>query len=802
MKITIVAHHGSPGHPDDFLHLQKHLPESVKIVSLHRGNRPKKISGGRIEMGYSFGCIPALKSALENNVNTVILVAPYLVPSERPGLLKKQVLKLPGVGAFLLGLMGPSGIEKMLVQSSYPAQIPENYRRDAVNYVIPYYLRQSIIEKDISEDEVDELLKAHAQKGTKILVIRGRDDRSSNPKVHINRLLEINRAREQIIEIAGHALLWTHPQDVASILLQMFKLKTPSKPNSLPQGKFGYFEGEHVGNNVSCFLTKHVHDFPTREILSWVHPDDIAKWNGNPETALPHSSVKVAELDHLVSVIASGLKDLGLKKGDRVIIFIPMSLYLYASMFAVQRLGAIAVFLDSWARRDQLGLSAEVAGPSMMISVEKAFAYLGEVPQIAKIPLKVVAGPHQGKYSASLEKLMQGAVRTEPQPVEREHTALITFTTGSSGTPKGADRGHRFLAAQHYALNRHLPYNDDDVDLPVFPIFSLNNLAAGVKTVIPAIDIGQPNDKDPLILYNQMKHQGVTCTTLSPSLFNALSSWCKQSGHDLKFLRRIVTGGAPVSNDDVANMKAVAPNADILVLYGSTEVEPMAHIEATEMLGQKGNPDPEIEEEGVNVGHMDSGLEVKYLKINKDPIFINQESDWADHEVKKGEVGEIIVAGEHVCQGYWNNEEAFFRAKIRDHRGVVWHRTGDLGRVDEQNNLWLVGRVHNAISRAGKYYFPVRAEVIMKKLPFVHRCAYLGVPDQALGEKTYALFSTKEKPSEADVAAWKVAIKRLLDKNDVVADDIMLVDEIPMDPRHHSKVEYGVLREKLFGIKV
>src|SRR5690606_1967444 len=154
-------------------------------------------------------------------------------------------------------------------------------------------------------------------------------------------------------------------------------------------------------------------------------------------------------------------------------------------------------------RRDQLGVSADVVAPRMMISVEKAFAYLSDVKQISDIGLKVVAGPHEGKYQATLESLMQGQKRTEPVAVEKEHTALITFTTGSSGTPKGADRGHRFLAAQHYALNRHLPYNADDVDLPVFPIFSLNNLAAGVKTVIPAIDVGAPNERDPILLYAQ-----------------------------------------------------------------------------------------------------------------------------------------------------------------------------------------------------------------------------------------------------------------------------------------------------------
>lgn len=797
-KFTIMAHHGSPGHPDDFLHIKRHLKTDIALCTPHRLHQEVQVNGERVELGYSFGAVAALQTALKNDVKKIILISPFIIPSEKPSGLKKCILRTPAIGALLLGLAGKKGIDKMLLESSYPAQVPETYTQDSLNYIIPKRLRQSILEKDIDEQSINELLAAHAAKGSKIYILRGREDKTSEVSKQIKPIIEITKAKEVIFDMAGHALLWTHPQELAEQIAQLVNSSEVNVTASVGEGKLGYFDGEHVGNNVSSFLTKHLKDFPTREILSWVSPEDIMKWDG--QSPLPHSNVKVAELDHLVSVIATGFKELGLQKGDRVIIFIPMSLYLYAAMFAVQRLGAIAVFLDSWARRDQLGKSAEVVAPRMIVSVEKAFAYLSEVPQIAAIPLKIVAGPHEGKYSASLEQLMQTKVRTEPAPVEKEHTALVTFTTGSSGTPKGADRGHRFLAAQHYALNRHLPYTDKDVDLPVFPIFSLNNLAAGVKTVIPAIDVGTPNDKDSLILFNQMKHQGVTCTTLSPSLFNAMARWCQQTGNDLSFLRRIITGGAPVSNDDVANMKKVAPNAEILVLYGSTEVEPMAHIEASEMLAQNGSSDAEIEDEGVNVGHMDEGLKVKYLKINKDPIFIKQDSDWNLHEVATGEIGEIIVAGEHVCQGYWNNEEAFYRAKIRDHRDTVWHRTGDLGRVDKNGSLWLVGRVHNAISRAGKYYFPVRAEVIMKKLPFVQKCAYLGIEDQELGEKTYAVFSLRDN-AQGNFEEWNKEIKRILDKNGVVSDEIIQVDDIPMDPRHHSKVEYGILRERILKDK-
>jgi acyl-CoA synthetase (AMP-forming)/AMP-acid ligase II len=531
-----------------------------------------------------------------------------------------------------------------------------------------------------------------------------------------------------------------------------------------------------------------------------VNPADIKNWNGDINTPLPHQSIKVAELDHLVAVLAHEFKTQGIAFGDRVILFLPMSLYMYASMFALQKMGAIPTFLDSWARRDQMGVSAKVAGPKAMISADRAFAYLADVPEISSIPIKIVAGEvtSQINYSAKLEVLLQGKTTLPIELVEKEHTALITFTTGSSGTPKGADRSHRFLAAQHYALNRHLPYADGDKDLPVFPIFSLNNLAAGVETIIPAIDVGAPAATDALVLYVQMKSAGVTCTTLSPSLFNALATFCIEKNLNLDFLKRVVTGGAPISRSDVARMKSVAKNAEILVLYGSTEVEPMAHIEAVEMLAETQDADHEIVEAGVNVGSLDSGLKYKFIHINKDAIYVNQNSDWKALEVPMGEVGELIVAGEHVCERYFNNEEAFFRAKIKDEKGVVWHRTGDLGKLDKHNNLWIVGRVHNAINRKGKYFFPVRAEIILKKFPFVSKAAFLGISDPTLTEKTYAVFSSADQNLNIEDA--KKEIQRVMEKNDFVVDEILHVDDIPMDPRHHSKVEYEVLKKKIMGI--
>jgi len=813
MKTTVVSYHGSPGRPEDFTPLKMELLKNYPAQSIVWNDLDRTKPGqatlsdiaegqssenehSLVLIGYSFGCNRLLLDALnflkfKGKIAQIILISPYLVAKNPPSSLTSLVLSTPLLGDTILKGKGPKAIKEMLEKSSFPDTIPSDYQSRLTDYIAPTVLKHSILEKN-GQDQFpfSQVIQKLNEEKIPVTILWGEKDQTSNYQEQIAPLAELPNLNLEKISAKGHALLWTAKSLVHSKVLEIVgQVATP----------IGYAQGISEQNNVFQFLNKHLRNFPDRKILTWVQPEELMKWDFKLTTPLPHKSISVKELHHLIGVIGTGLENLGVQKGDRAIVFIPMSLYLYAAMFALQKIGAVPVFLDSWARRDQLGISAKVADPKIIISVEKAFNYLLDVPEIQNIPIRIVAGPATGQYTARLEALMQNSQICPSAAVEMEHTALITFTTGSSGTPKGADRTHRFLAAQHYALNRHLPYNDNDVDLPVFPIFSLNNLAAGVNTIIPAIDVGVPNERDGLILMAQIFQEKVTCTTLSPSLFNSLSKFCLDNGMTLKGMKRIVTGGAPVSRDDIKRMKSVAPDAEILVLYGSTEVEPMAHIESAQMLGRKtqSDIDPEYVEEGVDVGFMDEGLRVKFIKIDKNPVYIKTTSDWQKMEVAQGEVGEIIVAGEHVCQGYFRNEEAFYRAKIRDYENVVWHRTGDLGKYDKDGHLWLVGRVHNAINRGGKYYFPVRAEIVLKKIPHVKLAAYLGIPDATLGEKTLAAVTLANQDADHSVVIKE--IDRLLKKNEVACDKILVVDKIPMDPRHHSKVEYDVLRKDLLA---
>lgn len=564
------------------------------------------------------------------------------------------------------------------------------------------------------------------------------------------------------------------------------------------QTKIGYFPGADRRNNVLSYMESHIQKFPDKVALKWANAAALKAWDGNHSTAILHDQITFKQFAQRIDSFSEGLKEIGIGKGDRVIVFLPMSLDMYTAMFAVQKVGAIAVFLDSWARSHHLGASAECVGPKAMISFDKAFELVEKVSEFDSMKIRILYGP--GTRGTHLFPELMRTPKNETCAVESEFSGLVTFTTGSTGKPKGANRTHRFLSAQHQALNHVIPYEPTDLDLPAFPIFSLNNLAAGVTTVLPALDLAAPSPNDPALLASQILNGAINCATLSPSMLVGLSNYCKTKNIKLSQLKRVVTGGAPISKDDVSLFYEIAPQSELWILYGSTEAEPMAHIEGRQMLKREKEQDPETVENGVNVGEISEDVQYKFIKIIDGPIELKSQK-WSDIEVAKGAVGEFIVTGDHVCRDYFNNEEAFKAVKILDSENRVWHRTGDLAYLDAGKDLWLVGRVNNAIDRNGEYFFPVQAEVLLKRFDFSGRAAFLGLPDGQMKNKTCAVVQLKEglDAKTFDFAKAKKEIQRIFAKNKIPVDVIHFVKSIPMDPRHHSKVEYGVLRQTLLG---
>ncbi|WP_374029175.1 AMP-binding protein [Bdellovibrio bacteriovorus] len=726
---------------------------------------------------------------MHDYVEHVVLITPYL-QAERPlSGLAQTLLKIPVLGDSLIQSSHKKSKEGFLKELFHPQNSESQ----------PYFAKVQERMQDWKLWKRTAFNKIHMQNtpwttrdicGVPVTAIFGKEDPLSNFPLQ-NKIIEQYPARKVIhLEKAGHGLLWSHPGEILKAL------EGAPVSSSSSSNKIGYYPGSDERNNVITYMEKHLREFPDRVALRWANRQGMAQWDGDPKKPIPHDQITYSQFALRINSFARGLLDIGIKKGDRVIIFLPMSLDMYTAMFAVQRIGAIAVFLDSWARSHHLGASAECVGPKAMISFKMAFDLVDQVPEFKSMPIRVLYGPGD-KFTHKFEELLKKEA-SPIEPVESEFTALITFTTGSTGKPKGANRTHRFLSAQHHALSHVIPYTEKDKDMPAFPIFSLNNLASGVTTILPALDLAQPSERDPAILACQIINENINCTTLSPSMLVGLARFCKEKGITLSGLRRVVTGGAPISKDDVKAFYDIAPQTDLWILYGSTEAEPMAHIEGRDMLKESKITDPEIIEEGVNVGHISDDIDFKFIRIKDGPIDL-AETAWSQIEVPRGEVGEFICTGDHVCRDYYNNPDAFKTTKILDEKSRVWHRTGDLAYIDADKNLWIVGRVNNAIERAGKYYFPVRAEVLLKRMDFTYRCAFLGMDDKSLGQATYAVVELKADINVAsfDFVKAKDEIRRVFDKNKIPVDEIKFVSKIPMDPRHHSKVEYKVLREQL-----
>ncbi len=513
-----------------------------------------------------------------------------------------------------------------------------------------------------------------------------------------------------------------------------------------------------VDNNIVSILEQNAQNTPDKTAL-----------------VFKNEELTFGELLWKVRSCANLLSNRGIAQGDRVIIMIPMTPELYITLLAVISVGAVVVFVDPWIPIKQIAKFSAFAEPKGFIGVPKAHLLRLFERDLRKLPFTMSTEKTFGGILAkcSLEGITP-KFQNSPVAVDLDDTALITFTSGSSGAPKGANRTHGFLTAQYNALCSELNYPTDTVDLCMFPVFALRNLASGVTSVIPEIDFKNVADADGKLLANQIAQFNVNTITASPPLLDNLVHHYETSAESKPSNLTIFTGGAPVSDDQLVRWKACLPNATITVVYGSTEAEPVSHIDSEERITF-------ADREGFCCGKMSSLLKTKIISISKDPISADQL-----HLVtfQQGEIGELIVQGDHVCRDYFRNSDAVIQNKIIDSDGTLWHRMGDTGYFDEEGNFFLTGRVHSTINRNGQLIQAQSNEQEnIKYLSNAKRIASVEV-DQQLVLVIQGTISMDEEQK-------------------IDADRIIVTDKpLPLDPRHNAKVDYDTLRDMIIQQKL
>lgn len=503
-------------------------------------------------------------------------------------------------------------------------------------------------------------------------------------------------------------------------------------------------------------------------------------------------SVSFGELWERVDRTSVGLRAAGLRAGDRAVLMVPMSIELYVLMLAVLKLGAVGVFVDPWIGRRQIAAFSAFAEPAAWIGVARSHVLRLLDPALRRVRSTVTTGRRLGPLPArlTLAELERHAGDGAIHAVLADEPALVTFTTGSSGLPKGANRTHGFLAAQHAALQAEFPGRDDDVDMPMFPVFALNNLAAGIPSIVPSLDFARVAELDAAAVLEEMRAHGVTTCTASPPFFERIVAHVTAGRAGAPRLRRILTGGAPVSDRQLESWRRALPGVEIVVVYGSTEAEPVAHVTAEERLALASSHGGE--QRGFCAGRPCARVRAHVVRITPGPIRLGARG-WEEWELGAGEVGELVVSGAHVGRDYFRNPQAVEENKIRDAEGNVWHRMGDTGRLDREGRFWLVGRVHSTIRRAGALVHPQLVEqAALGDDAEIRRVAAVGMRDESLGERVLVLVES------AGGASVRERVAERLRQAALPCDELRVSSTaLPVDPRHNSKIDYAALRRSL-----
>jgi len=446
------------------------------------------------------------------------------------------------------------------------------------------------------------------------------------------------------------------------------------------------------------------------------------------------------------AAVAGLLAEKGLAPGDRVGIMLPNVPYFAVVYYGILRAGGVVVPMNVLLKGREVKFYLEDPGAKIV------FAW-HDFAEAAQQGAREAGAECVLVKPGEFEGLLEGVQSPQAEVAERDasDTAVILYTSGTTGTPKGAELTHDNLRRNAEVASSLFEYSGDDVifgGLPLFHSFGQTcALNCGVRvgatiTLLPRFE--------PAKALEIIERDKVTVMLGVPTMYAAMLHEASADGRDTSTLKLCGSGGAAMP---VEVMRAFEEkfNAKILEGYGLSETSPVASFNH-----------PDRERKPGSIGTPIEGVEMKVV-------------DEDGEEVAQGEVGEIVIKGHNVMKGYWNKPDATAES-IKD----GWFFTGDMAKVDEDGYFFIVDRKKDMIIRGGYNVYPREIEEVLYEHPAVREAAVLGVPDDALGEEVAAAVALKEGQSAGEdelrehvkeaVAAYKYPRK------------IWFVDELPKGP--------------------
>jgi long-chain acyl-CoA synthetase len=479
--------------------------------------------------------------------------------------------------------------------------------------------------------------------------------------------------------------------------------------------------------------------------LAQILSDSAAREPEQIAIKLDDFELNYALLEQAAMRVARLLRSRGIEPGDRVALMVPNVPQFAAIYYGILRVGAVVIPMNVLNKRREVEFFLRDSG-AKLVFVWQDFCREGE-------PAAAAAG--SDCISVDLQEFTQMLFEEEPltELVERDQadTAVMLYTSGTTGTPKGAELSHANLVENCTVCVDLFELHDNAVVLGALPLFhafgqtcALNTcvLAGGMLTLIPRFDGSKALEI--------IQRDKVTVFEGVPTMYGAMLHAPDRSQYDASSLRLCASGGAAMP---VELMRAFEAAFDCKVLegYGLSETSPVASFNH-----------PDRERKPGSIGTPVRGVEMRIV-------------DADDRELPTGEIGEIVIRGHDVMKGYWGRPDAT-AAAIRD----GWFHSGDLGRIDDDGYFFIVDRKKDMIIRNGFNVYPREIEEVLYAHPAVREAAVIGLPHDEFGEEIGAAISLKDgeytTPAELrefvkeQVAAYKYPRK------------IWIVDELPKGP--------------------
>jgi long-chain acyl-CoA synthetase len=453
---------------------------------------------------------------------------------------------------------------------------------------------------------------------------------------------------------------------------------------------------------------------------------------------------------------AAGLQGLGLAKGDRVGLYLPNLPVYISAYFGAMMAGATVVNFSPLYSLAELKAQVEDSGTRLLVTADvpallptaervlhgSGLEWLAVARLAAQLPFWRGLGMRLFRHRETMplpeapDILEWSALlpEREPDPVEIDpltDIALLQYTGGTTGTPKGAMLTHQNLTAnarQIEAIDPHAHARDVIVGvLPLFHVFAnacvLNRTIhdGGMIAMLPRFHAAR----------TLSTLQRVKATTMPgvPTMFQALIDHPDMARTDFTSLFTCISGGAPLSGSLKKRFEK-ATGAKLVEGYGLTET---AGVVAT-------NPFDGREQAG-SIGHPLPGTDLRLL-----------DKDDPARDARPGEPGELAVSGPQVMAGYWNRPEAAAQSFV-ERDGQRWLRTGDIATIDEEGYVFIVDRAKDMISTSGFKVFPGQVEEVFLAHPAVREAIVIGVPDAYHGEVPRAFVVVDPVARDADAGA-------------------------------------------------